>query len=63
MQERFGPLGWLGRVERQDLLLDEFLVQHDMENCYMWTFTIGRTTPSARCSSAPHMNGHSRYAV
>lgn len=63
-QEKLRPEhgGWVGRVERSDLVLEEFLVQHDMENCYMYAFRHRPQNALGKMQLRSYMNGHSRYA-
>lgn len=51
-----------GSVEfdKSDLRLDDFLVQHDMENIYMWVFKERPENALGKMQLRSYMNGHSR---
>lgn len=51
--------GWLG-FDKSDLKLDAFLVQHDMENIYMWVFKERPENSLGKMQLRSFMNGHSR---
>lgn len=46
--------------EKSDLQLDVFLVQHDMENMYMWVFKEKPENALGKMQLRSYMNGHSR---
>lgn len=46
--------------DKSDLKLDVFLVQHDMENMYMWTFKERPENALGKMQLRSYMNGHSR---
>ncbi|KAI3908383.1 hypothetical protein MKW98_027888 [Papaver atlanticum] len=46
--------------EKSDLQLDVFLVQHDMENMYMWVFKERPENALGKMQLRSYMNGHSR---
>lgn len=46
--------------EKSDLKLDVFLVQHDMENIYMWVFKERPENALGKMQLRSYMNGHSR---
>ncbi|KAJ6845957.1 uncharacterized protein M6B38_280085 [Iris pallida] len=46
--------------DRSDLRLDGFLVQHDMENMYMWVFKERPENALGKMQLRSYMNGHSR---
>jgi HSP20 family molecular chaperone IbpA len=46
--------------EKSDLLLDMFLVQHDMENMYMWVFKERPENALGKMQLRSYMNGHQR---
>lgn len=46
--------------EKADLQLDAFLVQHDMENIYMWVFKERPENALGKMQLRSYMNGHSR---
>ncbi|KAK4797563.1 hypothetical protein SAY86_029889 [Trapa natans] len=46
--------------EKSDLQLDAFLVQHDMENIYMWVFKERPENALGKMQLRSYMNGHSR---
>ncbi|CAI5482120.1 unnamed protein product [Closterium sp. Yama58-4] len=50
-----------GAVEKADLRLEEFMVQHDMENCYMWAFRVRPHNALGKMQLRSYMNGHSRF--
>ncbi|XP_010558795.1 PREDICTED: uncharacterized protein LOC104827324 [Tarenaya hassleriana] len=45
---------------KSDLQLDSFLVQHDMENMYMWVFKQKPDNALGKMQLRSYMNGHSR---
>ncbi|XP_074286694.1 uncharacterized protein LOC141611936 [Silene latifolia] len=51
--------GWTG-FDKSDLRLDAFLVQHDMENIYMWVFKERPENALGKMQLRSFMNGHSR---
>lgn len=51
--------GWTG-FDKSDLRLDAFLVQHDMENIYMWVFKDRPENALGKMQLRSFMNGHSR---
>ncbi|KAL0545082.1 hypothetical protein IC582_020223 [Cucumis melo] len=46
--------------EKSDLNLDTFMVQHDMENMYMWVFKERPENALGKMQLRSYMNGHSR---
>ncbi|PON88705.1 FYD [Trema orientale] len=46
--------------DKSDLHLDAFLVQHDMENMYMWVFKERPENALGKMQLRSYMNGHSR---
>lgn len=46
--------------DKSDLLLDTFMVQHDMENMYMWAFKERPENALGKMQLRSYMNGHSR---
>ncbi|WOL06922.1 hypothetical protein Cni_G15657 [Canna indica] len=46
--------------DKSDLRLDVFLVQHDMENMYMWAFKERPENALGKMQLRSYMNGHSR---
>ncbi|KAK6227993.1 hypothetical protein QUC31_006604 [Theobroma cacao] len=46
--------------DKSDLQLDSFLVQHDMENMYMWVFKERPENALGKMQLRSYMNGHSR---
>ena len=46
--------------DKSDLKLDVFLVQHDMENMYMWAFKDKPENALGKMQLRSYMNGHSR---
>ncbi|XP_021912498.1 uncharacterized protein LOC110826206 [Carica papaya] len=46
--------------EKSDVRLDVFLVQHDMENMYMWVFKERPENALGKMQLRSYMNGHSR---
>ncbi|XP_047316472.1 uncharacterized protein LOC124920106 [Impatiens glandulifera] len=46
--------------EKSDLQLDIFMVQHDMENMYMWVFKERPENALGKMQLRSYMNGHSR---
>ncbi|KAL5991988.1 sequence orphan Slt1 [Asimina triloba] len=46
--------------EKSDLRLDVFLVQHDLENMYMWAFKERPDNALGKMQLRSYMNGHSR---
>ncbi|KAK6152473.1 hypothetical protein DH2020_015108 [Rehmannia glutinosa] len=46
--------------DKSDLQLDTFLVQHDMENMYMWVFKERPENALGKMQLRSFMNGHSR---
>ncbi|PKU67871.1 hypothetical protein MA16_Dca019397 [Dendrobium catenatum] len=59
-----GKIIWDGSgfsgFEKSDLWLDVFLVQHDMENMYMWVFKERPENSLGKMQLRSFMNGHSR---
>lgn len=47
--------------DKSDLRLDVFLVQHDMENLYMWVFKEKPENALGKMQLRSYMNGHSRH--
>lgn len=46
--------------DKSDLQLDVFMVQHDMENMYMWVFKDRPENALGKMQLRSYMNGHSR---
>lgn len=46
--------------EKSDLKIDVFMVQHDMENMYMWAFKERPENALGKMQLRSYMNGHSR---
>ncbi|MCD7464714.1 sequence orphan Slt1 [Datura stramonium] len=46
--------------DKSDLQLDVFLVQHDMENMYMWVFKERSENALGKMQLRSYMNGHSK---
>lgn len=46
--------------DKSDLKLDVFMVQHDMENIYMWVFKERPENALGKMQLRSYMNGHSR---
>ncbi|KAI4331715.1 hypothetical protein MLD38_029871 [Melastoma candidum] len=47
--------------DKSDLNLDVFMVQHDMENIYMWVFRERPENALGKMQLRSYMNGHSRH--
>ncbi|MCO5554549.1 hypothetical protein L7F22_008079 [Adiantum nelumboides] len=47
-------------LEKTDLMLDRFLVQHDMENMYMWAFKERPQNALGKMQLRSYMNGHTK---
>ncbi|XP_059628151.1 uncharacterized protein LOC132270947 [Cornus florida] len=50
----------VGGCDKSDLKLDVFMVQHDMENMYMWVFKERPENALGKMQLRSYMNGHSR---
>ncbi|CAI9098205.1 OLC1v1034814C1 [Oldenlandia corymbosa var. corymbosa] len=50
----------LSGFDKSDLQLDVFMVQHDMENMYMWVFKDRPENALGKMQLRSYMNGHSR---
>ncbi|GMH10147.1 hypothetical protein Nepgr_011988 [Nepenthes gracilis] len=50
----------LSGFDRSDLQLETFIVQHDMENMYMWVFKERPENALGKMQLRSYMNGHSR---
>uniref|UniRef100_A0A1D1YAX1 Putative translation initiation factor IF-2 n=1 Tax=Anthurium amnicola TaxID=1678845 RepID=A0A1D1YAX1_9ARAE len=50
----------VSNFDKADLRLDIFLVQHDMENMYMWVFKERPENALGKMQLRSYMNGHSR---
>ncbi|OWM64626.1 uncharacterized protein LOC116207365 [Punica granatum] len=50
----------LSGFDKSDLKLDVFMVQHDMENMYMWVFKERPENALGKMQLRSYMNGHSR---
>ncbi|XP_024363376.1 uncharacterized protein [Physcomitrium patens] len=48
-------------LDKSDLRLDLFLVQHDMENMYMWAFKERPENALGKMQLRSYMNGHARF--
>ncbi|KAI8006984.1 hypothetical protein LOK49_LG07G00973 [Camellia lanceoleosa] len=59
-----GKITWesngVSGYDKSDLKLDVFLVQHDMENMYMWVFKEKPENALGKMQLRSYMNGHSR---
>lgn len=51
----------IGPLDKSDLRLDLFLVQHDMENMYMWAFKERPENALGKMQLRSYMNGHARF--
>ncbi|KAH7307130.1 hypothetical protein KP509_22G047300 [Ceratopteris richardii] len=49
-----------GVIDKGDLKLDHFLVQHDMENIYMWVFKDKPENTLGKMQLRSYMNGHAK---
>lgn len=56
-QHYFRPV----RTDKAGLRLDQFMVQHDMENMYMWVFCGRPENALGKMQLRSYMNGHARY--
>ena len=52
--------GVVSSFDKSDLQLEVFLVQHDMENMYMWVFKGKPENALGKMQLRSYMNGHSR---
>ncbi|KAA8516443.1 hypothetical protein F0562_016736 [Nyssa sinensis] len=50
----------VSEVDKSDIHLDVFMVQHDMENMYMWVFKERPENALGKMQLRSYMNGHSR---
>eukprot|EP00250_Pteridium_aquilinum_P003456 c13772_g1_i1 orf=286-1767(+) len=50
----------IGMLDKSDLKLDHFLVQHDMENMYMWVFKDRPENTLGKMQLRSYMNGHAK---
>jgi hypothetical protein len=55
------PSGNISGFDKSDLRLDVFLVQHDMENMYMWVFKERPDNALGKMQLRSFMNGHSKH--
>ncbi|CAD6239636.1 unnamed protein product [Miscanthus lutarioriparius] len=53
--------GSISGFDKSDLRLDIFLVQHDMENMYMWVFKERPDNALGKMQLRSFMNGHSKH--
>ncbi|CAM0878729.1 unnamed protein product [Alopecurus aequalis] len=53
--------GSISGFDRSDLRLDVFMVQHDMENLYMWVFKERPDSALGKMQLRSFMNGHSKH--
>ncbi|XP_042427433.1 uncharacterized protein LOC122014944 [Zingiber officinale] len=65
LSEKFkGKITWDGKgvngFDKSDVRHDKFLVQHDMENMYMWAFKERPENALGKMQLRSYMNGHSR---
>ncbi|KAG2262382.1 hypothetical protein Bca4012_012954 [Brassica carinata] len=60
VREATGGGGGFTGFDKSDLKLDVFLVQHDMENMYMWAFKDKPENALGKMQLRSYMNGHSR---
>ncbi|KAL1195651.1 hypothetical protein V5N11_019677 [Cardamine amara subsp. amara] len=60
IRETNGGGGCFTGFDKSDLKLDVFLVQHDMENMYMWAFKDKPENALGKMQLRSYMNGHSR---
>ncbi|KAI5069428.1 hypothetical protein GOP47_0015729 [Adiantum capillus-veneris] len=51
----------VGILDKSDLKLENFLVQHDMENMYMWVFKDRPGNTLGKMQLRSYMNGHAKY--
>ncbi|KAH7353057.1 hypothetical protein KP509_19G076900 [Ceratopteris richardii] len=49
------------RTDKVGLRLDQFMVQHDMENMYMWVFRERPENALGKMQLRSYMNGHARF--
>ncbi|MCO5564185.1 hypothetical protein L7F22_017842 [Adiantum nelumboides] len=56
-QHYFRPV----RTDELGLRLDQFMVQHDMENMYMWVFLNRPENALGKMQLRSYMNGHARF--
>lgn len=49
------------RTDKSGLKLDQFMVQHDMENMYMWAFRKRPQNALGKMQLRSYMNGHARF--
>ncbi|MCO5591206.1 hypothetical protein L7F22_045187 [Adiantum nelumboides] len=49
------------RADKLGLKLDQFMVQHDMENMYMWAFRKRPENALGKMQLRSYMNGHARF--
>lgn len=56
-QHYFRPV----RTDKMGLRLDQFMVQHDMENMYMWVFRDRPENALGKMQLRSYMNGHARF--
>ncbi|CBI30572.3 unnamed protein product, partial [Vitis vinifera] len=54
------PLNGVSGFDKSDLKLEVFMVQHDMENMYMWVFKERPENALGKMQLRSYMNGHSR---
>ncbi|KAL7146976.1 hypothetical protein ABFS83_06G077900 [Erythranthe nasuta] len=61
LTEKFkGKIARNNGYDKSDLKLEVFLVQHDMENMYMWVFKERPENALGKMQLRSYMNGHSR---
>lgn len=53
--------GSISGFDKSDLRLDVFIVQHDMENLYMWVFKERPDSALGKMQLRSFMNGHSKH--
>ncbi|KAI4340082.1 hypothetical protein MLD38_024954 [Melastoma candidum] len=57
VRDREGVSGF----DKSDLMLDVFMIQHDMENMYMWVFRGRPENALSKMHLKSYMNGHTRH--
>ena len=60
VQARLANRDWSKEVGSSDVAQEDFVVQHDMENCYMWVFKDRPQFALGKMQLRSYMNGHSR---
>jgi hypothetical protein len=52
---------YLSNVEKGDLKETVFVVQYDIENCYMWVMKLKPENALGKMQLRSYMNGHEKY--